>query len=188
MNTEHFTRISGITLNTDLPLNYAMPYAVLQLQSRFAVSSTLAIHYTQYTALPWGEDCPVLAICQFYKVLIAFLEPSMLFQAALDIPRMFCPFLVGVGSGSLGFRGLTGRTLLGAVALGCNIIAMILSTLHVETLKFFYVQVKIWLCWNAMWQVCLPSDAPEDISATVISEVSYALIIEAAFSSEMMDL
>jgi len=38
-------------------------------------------------------------------VLITFLEPSTLFQSALDTPRMVHLFLAREGSGSLDIRG-----------------------------------------------------------------------------------
>lgn len=86
-----------------------MPYAVPQLWSSFTLSSTLAIHYTQHTTSPWEEDCPILAIRFSYIVLIPFLKPSTLFQAALDSPRMFYLFLVWKSSGSLDVRGFVGH-------------------------------------------------------------------------------
>ena len=64
-----------------------------------------AICHTQYE-YSW-EDCPFLIIHWPYIALIAFLEPSTLFQAAMDTLWMFCLLVTQEGSDSLDVRDFT---------------------------------------------------------------------------------
>jgi hypothetical protein len=63
----------------------------------------------------------ILSVCYSYIALIAFLEPSTLFQAALDTPRMFCHCVIGKVLAALTSEASWVNTLLGAVALGYSI-------------------------------------------------------------------
>jgi hypothetical protein len=89
--------------------------------SSFTLSSTLPIRYTQHNASPWKEDCPILVVRWSYIAPIAFLEPSTLFQAALDTVEYSVLFSYGKVLAALKSRALRVATLLVAVALGYNI-------------------------------------------------------------------
>ena len=62
-----------------------------------------------HTLYNCDKTVPILAIRWPYIELNAFLEPSKLFQAALDIHRMFYLLLQRENSGSLDVRGFAGH-------------------------------------------------------------------------------
>ena len=123
MNTEHFTRISRITLNRQFSfLTFSTPVSQPWRYSRTQYFTDSFHHYATHFAVPMNTryplyahspavrrlDCPILVCFRSYIALSTFPEHSTVFQAALDNPTIFCHFLVREGSGH-DVTGVAGR-------------------------------------------------------------------------------